>query len=342
VAELLAQLLRGGCTAIARPVAASGLLPRCAALALRHPNCSPLHGAVARCLRLSLSKPLGPVRLWQQLLAPHPARAAAGAASVAAAAPLDLAAEVAGIAEAAAAAPTVGKRPQNMGFALAVAQALHAAATGEALGAGSRAEGQGGGGEQQEVQQALDGGSANSEGSARPEADAEEAWEAQLAAHLAKAGAGSALPPTAWLLLRAGRRASSGGCSPHLSQGAWHEPPQLLLMPLLSSSCRSAVWLAFPRRIRSCAHTPLHPPLPLLSLQTPGCISQTAPPPSCAACWRSTRGTWGGPGRAPQPRRRPWRTTALARAKSSGDFLIFLFCWFFGRGLLPFFPCSRL
>ncbi|EFN51630.1 hypothetical protein CHLNCDRAFT_140055 [Chlorella variabilis] len=134
VAELLAQLLRGECASIAQRVAASGLLRRCAAIAVDHPNCSAVHGAVARCLRLSLSKAVGHVGLWQQLLGSAPVAAAAGAASHDRGGSLNLAVEAVAIAAAAAAAPTVGKRAANAGFALAIGRMLHQAATGEALG----------------------------------------------------------------------------------------------------------------------------------------------------------------------------------------------------------------
>lgn len=137
VAELLAQLLRGECASIAREVAASGLLRRCAAVAFAHPNCSAIHGAVGRCLKLSLGSHIGHVGLWRQLLG-APLDAAAPGAAVAAP-EVHVAEEAAAIGAAAKAAPSVGKRPPNVGFALAVAQMLHVAATGEVLGANSQA-----------------------------------------------------------------------------------------------------------------------------------------------------------------------------------------------------------
>lgn len=47
--------------------------------------------------------------------------------------------EAAAIAKAALQAPTIGKRASNVGFALAIGQLLHAASTGEQLGAARRA-----------------------------------------------------------------------------------------------------------------------------------------------------------------------------------------------------------
>ncbi|KAL4421761.1 hypothetical protein ABPG77_009744 [Micractinium sp. CCAP 211/92] len=134
VAELLAQLLRAQCPLVAHGVAASGLLRRCAVIAVEHPNCSPIHGAVGRCLRLSLTKPAGAAGLWQQLLGSAPVAAPRGAVSEDRGGSLNLAVEAAMIAAAGRDAPSIGKRPSNVGFALAVGQLLHAAATGEQLG----------------------------------------------------------------------------------------------------------------------------------------------------------------------------------------------------------------
>ena len=141
VSELLAQLLRAEAPVVAQQVAASGVLRRCARVAVDHPNCSAIHGAVGRCLKLSLSKAVGSVGLWRQLLGSPPAAATGGAGSAAdKGESLNLAVEAAAIAAAAQAAPTVGKRPANIGFGLAIAQLLHAAATGEVLGANGSQE----------------------------------------------------------------------------------------------------------------------------------------------------------------------------------------------------------
>ena len=138
VAELLAQLLRAQCPVVAQLVAASGVLRRCAVIAVEHPNCSAIHGAVGRCLRVALSPTVGGVGLWQQLLGSAPVAAPEGALSGDRGGSLNLAAEAAAIVAAAKRdVPTIGKRPPNVGFALAVGQMLHQAATGERLGAGS-------------------------------------------------------------------------------------------------------------------------------------------------------------------------------------------------------------
>jgi hypothetical protein len=139
VAELLAQLLRAEAPVVAQLVAASGVLRRCAKIAVAHPNCSAIHGAVARCLKLSLSKPVGQVGLWHQLLGSAPLDAHGGAISDDHGSSLNLAVEAAAIAKAAQQAPSIGKRASNVGFALAIGQLLHGAATGEQLGAAKRA-----------------------------------------------------------------------------------------------------------------------------------------------------------------------------------------------------------
>lgn len=77
--------------------------------------------------------------LWHQLLGSAPVAAHGGAISEDRGASLNLAVEAARIAAEARQAPTIGKRPANVGFALAIGQLLHAAATGERLGAGSEA-----------------------------------------------------------------------------------------------------------------------------------------------------------------------------------------------------------
>ena len=99
------------------------------------------------------SLPRAQVGLWHQLLGSAPVAAHGGAISDDRGSSLNLAVEAARIAAAARAAPTIGKRPPNVGFALAIGQLLHAAATGEQLGAGveppadaSPASGGGGGG----------------------------------------------------------------------------------------------------------------------------------------------------------------------------------------------------
>ncbi|GAB4816319.1 hypothetical protein N2152v2_003365 [Parachlorella kessleri] len=65
VAELLSQLLRSECPSVAVVIAASGLLPRCTALAVSHPNCNALHCSIVRCLRHALSEACGSVGLWR-------------------------------------------------------------------------------------------------------------------------------------------------------------------------------------------------------------------------------------------------------------------------------------
>ena len=75
------------------------------------------------------------VGLWHQLLGSAPLDAHGGAISDDHGASLNLAVEAAAIAKAAQEAPTIGKRASNVGFALAIGQLLHAAATGEQLGA---------------------------------------------------------------------------------------------------------------------------------------------------------------------------------------------------------------
>ena len=99
------------------------------------PTCSAIHGAVGRCLKLSLAQPVGHVGLWHQLLGSAPLDAYGGAVGADHGASLNLAVEAARIAAEGASTPSVGKRPPNVGFALAIGQLLHSAATGEQLGA---------------------------------------------------------------------------------------------------------------------------------------------------------------------------------------------------------------
>lgn len=77
--------------------------------------------------------------LWHQLLGSAPLDAHGGAISDDHGSSLNLAVEAAAIAKAALQAPTIGKRASNVGFALAIGQLLHAASTGEQLGAARRA-----------------------------------------------------------------------------------------------------------------------------------------------------------------------------------------------------------
>ena len=79
------------------------------------------------------------VGLWHQLLGSAPLDAHGGAISDDHGSSLNLAVEAAAIAKAALQAPTIGKRASNVGFALAIGQLLHAASTGEQLGAAKRA-----------------------------------------------------------------------------------------------------------------------------------------------------------------------------------------------------------
>ncbi len=157
-AELLSQLLRSECPSVAAAIAASGLLPRCTALAVSHPNCNALHCSVVRCLRHALSEACGGVGLWRSAVggrwSPAIAPAAAAAAGMtvdAAAAPPSPRPAPAGAAEgpclahyaaqitSGAREVAVGKRSPHVGFALATSELLQAAAAaptaaGEAAG----------------------------------------------------------------------------------------------------------------------------------------------------------------------------------------------------------------
>mgnify|MGYP001132194506 CR=1 FL=1 len=84
VAELLSQLMRSECPSVAAAIAASGLLPRCTALAVSHPNCNALHCSVVRCLRHALSEACGSVGLWRSAVGGSWTPAVAPEASVAA------------------------------------------------------------------------------------------------------------------------------------------------------------------------------------------------------------------------------------------------------------------
>ncbi|KAL4431459.1 hypothetical protein ABPG75_006715 [Micractinium tetrahymenae] len=202
VAELLAQLLRAQCPLVAHEVAASGLLRRCAVIAVEHPNCSPIHGAVGCCLRLSLTKSMGAAGLWQQLLGSAPVAAPRGAVSEDRGGSLNLAVEAALIAAGARDAPTIGKRPSNVGFALAVGQVLHAAATGEQLGpaaaaaAAAAANGSGDGGERAASGEgSTDGGSSSSSGETPLREQQEQQGQGSKQGQEGEQPAGSSPPP---------------------------------------------------------------------------------------------------------------------------------------------------
>jgi hypothetical protein len=115
VAELTAQLLRAECPAVGAAVAAAGVLPRCVELALDHPTCSPVQCAALRALRSALGPGCGPLEMWRPLVEGGlPGRVAAVAS--------------------AAQGVSVGLRPAHTGFAVAVAELLCVAATGDAPG----------------------------------------------------------------------------------------------------------------------------------------------------------------------------------------------------------------
>ena len=181
-AELMAQLLRAQCPAVAAAVAASGLLPAAAALAAARPNCSALQCAVLRCLRAALSPQCGAVTaLWAPLL--RPAAAAAGPAEACSGAGGCLAEDVAAIG-AAAVGVAIGSRAPSVGFAVAAAELLQGAATGvdphaEQAAAAAAEEDSGAAEPQQQQQQQQDG---EREGAAAAE---RAPWQDELAAALA-------------------------------------------------------------------------------------------------------------------------------------------------------------
>lgn len=118
--------------------------PSAGLLANHHPHAAPhprLQPAETACRNLPARLPPCPsqVGLWHQLLGSAPLDAHGGAIGEDHGSSLNLAVEAAAIAKAALAAPTIGKRASNVGFALAIGQLLHAAATGEQLGAAKRA-----------------------------------------------------------------------------------------------------------------------------------------------------------------------------------------------------------
>lgn len=108
--------MRAGCPSVAAAVADSSLLPKCTRLALERPNCSALQCAVLRSMQSALLMTCGTVTdLWRPLLL-------AG----------DLPKRLSEIIEAAAPLP-IGKRPSNVGFAVAMADTLATAASGATL-----------------------------------------------------------------------------------------------------------------------------------------------------------------------------------------------------------------